>query len=221
MFILLSICSSRLVSDASLKNDFAAQEFPTESHISNKFATTWFAHLHLKANQQRVKKDSCRREISQKCNAIQLVMCHLWTRLYMHVYILRKSIPFIEASHRWRNKFWSSDAGQTSCLCDKGILCMFIIVYTSVHSVYSSPVQARVGEGRAFRFSKIFTDFSLGVSMILFWIEKDLGKVSNLRNKNCMDTKKVILYSENGKISKKSWFYIIKQAILRSGSFQL
>ena len=56
--------------------------------------------------------------------------------------------------------------------------------------------------------------------MILFFcIEKNLGEVSNLKDKNSLNAKKVILYSKNGKISQKSWFYMIKQAILRSGSF--
>ena len=68
-----------------------------------------------------------------------------------------------------------------------------------------------------------FPKFSLisapGVSIILFCIKKGLGEVSNLRNKNCLDAKKVILYSKNGRISKIWWFYITKQAILHSGSF--
>ena len=66
------------------------------------------------------------------------------------------------------------------------------------------------GEGRGFRFPKFSLIFAPGVSVILFWIRKDLGEVAGLNNKNCLDAKKVILYSKNAKISQKSRFYIIK-----------
>ena len=70
-----------------------------------------------------------------------------------------------------------------------------------------------------FDFQKFSLIFALGVSFILFGIEKGLEELSDLKNENCMDAKKVILYSKNGHISTKSMFYIIKQAILRPDSF--
>ena len=70
-----------------------------------------------------------------------------------------------------------------------------------------------------FDFPKFSLIFAPGVSIILFRIYKDLGEVSGLKNKNCLDAKKVILYSKNANISEKSRFYVIKQAILHPDSF--
>ena len=85
------------------------------------------------------------------------------------------------------------------------------------------PGQSWRGVGR-FDFPKSSLIFAPGVSMILFCIKKDLGEVSNLRNKNCLDAKKVILYSTNGKISKNHDFtynttgYFAFRQFLASGS---
>ena len=76
--------------------------------------------------------------------------------------------------------------------------------YMNTYDASLGELQAAVGR---FDFPKFSLIFAPGVSIILFCIKKDLI------------TKKVILYSKNAKISKKSRFYIIKQAILRPDSF--
>ena len=76
-------------------------------------------------------------------------------------------------------------------------------------SPYDTTVAMRwgggVGVGR-FDFPKFSLIFAPGVSIILFCIIKDLEEVSNQRNKNCLDAKKVILYSKNGKFVKNHDF---------------
>ena len=72
-----------------------------------------------------------------------------------------------------------------------------------------------------FDFPKFSLVFAPEVPIILFCIWKNLGEVSDLKNKSCLDTTKAILYNKNAKMSKKPRFYIIKQAILHPDSFLL